>query len=383
MTNPAGTDWMDTVHVYPKDPPPITLNKELSVLSSGSLTDLPYAHIVGQPFTYTLTSGIPQISAADGPITKYVITDTLDGRLAYHGNQTAKIQCLVGGPLTSGSDYVFNSANPLTWTFSQDGLDRINDLIGDGEYDCQVVITFDVVATTLGQIPNGGQNAGTTLVWATDGDDNSQDYPEVDVKLGGEALHKFDFTSVNGSNTAGTPLAGAQFMLFGSAADARACSPVKVGSNWSCDNNLIRPLQFFTNTVNGGVVQNGFVNSTGLGSRPDYNTPVTVATSAADGTAFICGLAYGTYYALEVQAPSGFELLTEPLVIVIDSTLDFDAWTGTNTEDDFGVPNVPENAGFDLPLTGGTGTSFLTILSIGIAVVGTGVVLRRKAKSVA
>ena len=97
-------------------------------------------------------------------------------------------------------------------------------------------------------------------------------------------------------------------------------------------------------------------------------TPVSFYTDAAmtrkakeavtdqNGCALFYGLAYGTYYLIEIEAPAGYNLLTEPVEVVIngDAHLEANAVTVTNS------------AQFRLPETGGIGTTVFTLGGAGI-----------------
>ncbi|CAI9394256.1 SpaH/EbpB family LPXTG-anchored major pilin [Microbacterium sp. T2.11-28] len=92
----------------------------------------------------------------------------------------------------------------------------------------------------------------------------------------------------------------------------------------------------------------------------------TEFTVAADGTVTLSGLRYSdwadgaavapgqdgyqTYWLAEIVAPDGFELLAEPIEFTITA-----ATTAAGV--DLEVVNVPSNAGFELPNTGGAGTT--------------------------
>ncbi|MFB9767978.1 SpaA isopeptide-forming pilin-related protein, partial [Nocardioides kongjuensis] len=69
----------------------------------------------------------------------------------------------------------------------------------------------------------------------------------------------------------------------------------------------------------------------------------------ANGVAVAPGDAgYQTYWLAEVKAPTGYELLAQPVEFTITAAT-------TTVGVDMTVKDVPANAGFQLPLTGGKG----------------------------
>jgi LPXTG-motif cell wall-anchored protein len=116
----------------------------------------------------------------------------------------------------------------------------------------------------------------------------------------------------------------------------------------------------------------------------------SVFTVAGDGTLTISGLRYSdwangaavapgdpdyrTYYLVETTAPAGYELLAGPVSFLINSAT-------TAIGIDLSVKNMPSNAGFELPLTGGVGTGLLYVAGA-LMVVGAGLLfLRSRRKS--
>ena len=127
------------------------------------------------------------------------------------------------------------------------------------------------------------------------------------------------------------------------------------------------------------------------GYNADPKIPVKKdLTSGKDGVIDLGSLSFGTYYLMETAAPAGYVQLSEPVLITVtDSGVtynqDDNALSSSNqgvhfdTETQIYTLVVTNDAGFELPSTGGRGTMqfyILGVLFIGIA--GVGVLLRRR-----
>ena len=131
-----------------------------------------------------------------------------------------------------------------------------------------------------------------------------------------------------------------------------------------------------------------------------------LTSSPGNGAFGVQGLDEGTYQLFEVEAPAGYNKLTEAVTIVINSNLNFIDFTGTNAADILGsdgsltvtingsaghcefpaqgVVNVEvlNASGSTLPETGGMGTTLLYGIG-GILAAGAGIllVIRRRIHS--
>lgn len=108
----------------------------------------------------------------------------------------------------------------------------------------------------------------------------------------------------------------------------------------------------------------------------DDQADAFVAVTDAQGAAEFGGLADGTYYLVEIEAPAGYTMLTEPIEVVVDGS-DSTA-VGLNESELFlalsefvRVSNTP---GTNLPSTGGIGTYIFYILG-GVLVAAAAVVI--------
>lgn len=99
------------------------------------------------------------------------------------------------------------------------------------------------------------------------------------------------------------------------------------------------------------------------------------------------GLGEGTYTITELVAPNGYNLLKDPITIMItaNATLEGCTWTVKNGEtgltagaDHLFAFDVENNSGTELPSTGGTGTTIFYILGSLLVVVAGVVLVTRK-----
>lgn len=121
-------------------------------------------------------------------------------------------------------------------------------------------------------------------------------------------------------------LAAASFSVYATEADAKAgTNPVALGG-----------ATVFTVGANGQLTISGLRYS-------DWANGAAVAAGDPN---------YRSYYLVETTAPSGYELLAEPINFTITAA-------PTAAGVDLQVKKVPSNNGFELPLTGGPGTTLL------------------------
>lgn len=97
------------------------------------------------------------------------------------------------------------------------------------------------------------------------------------------------------------------------------------------------------------VDENG--NVTWVAAQSD----ATKVTTGEDGKAEFTDIADGTYYLVETKAPTGYNLLTAPVEVKVEAKLD-----NAGAVIDI-VAEVENNAGTELPSTGGMGTTMMYI----------------------
>lgn len=108
---------------------------------------------------------------------------------------------------------------------------------------------------------------------------------------------------------------------------------------------------------------------------PTSDNTVFESVASIEGQGYnlhVNGLAAGTYYLVETEAPSGYNKLTAPIKVVI--TKDGDDWTISkgDTKEDDKIIDVENSTGSLLPSTGGMGTIAFTVVAallvLGVAV---------------
>jgi LPXTG-motif cell wall-anchored protein len=117
----------------------------------------------------------------------------------------------------------------------------------------------------------------------------------------------------------------------------------------------------------------------------------TNLTSDANGKIDLGRLAVGKYYLVETKAPAGYILLSDPVEITVkDTGVLYEQITNSLSSSNAGVSGdnvqgytlvVTNNAGYELPSTGGPGTRLYTILG-SILIFGAGVLLWRRRRTI-
>src|SRR5690606_28975029 len=97
------------------------------------------------------------------------------------------------------------------------------------------------------------------------------------------------------------------------------------------------------------------------------NKVVATGTTENDGTIKFEDLDYGDYQLVETKAPNGYSLLRNP----IDVTINEDNHNATVTVDNY-------KNGWELPKTGGIGTTLFTIIGLSLMGAAVYMMIRRR-----
>lgn len=309
LTDPTNNDsWIYNVHVYPKNsnvggPGGEDIDK--------TVTDAEDVQL-GDTIDFTINAGIPNEEIIDG----YKIVDHLDENLSYVNNTTVTLSN--GTEITEGTHYTVQHVDgTVTVEFTADGLVVLAD-----NYAAEVVVNIQTTVDVVGEIENEAlvyPNAPSFEIDPGEPGGPTTTPPAV-TKWGGLTLLK------HGENDTSQGLAGAEFQVFTSAADARA----------QTNQVTLRGETTFSVDDEGQLTLSGLRYS-------DWANGATVA-EGEEG--------YRSYWLVETKAPAGYELLAAPIKFEVTAET-------TDAGIDLNVENVPSNAGFELPMTGGNGTALL------------------------
>lgn len=326
--------WIYDVHVYPKN----QLGSFEKTIEDQTGLGL------GAPVDFTITSTVPDIG--DKVWTAFNITDTLDPRLA-PADPAAIVVSPAGAPATvsvdkvNGRDRVIVSITDNDWLKANVGepveitVKTTVASVGDGA----IKNTADQWVNNPGLDPNDKDNPPTTT-------------PEVTTNWGDVELLKI------ASDSAKTPLAGAEFQVF------EATVPYPATANDCAIASGSTPISFViggqsTTTVTSGA--DGRVKIPGLYVSDSKNDPKDAQ--------FRC------YVVVETKAPAGYITPTGDAAkhaIAVN--------IGANTADMYdSIVNTQQDVP-ELPLTGAAGQVLLILASLSAAGIAGGLILVNRSR---
>jgi fimbrial isopeptide formation D2 family protein/LPXTG-motif cell wall-anchored protein len=322
MTHPIDRDvWMYDVYVYPK-------NAQVGV--SKSVVDADVFH-AGQNITWNILADVPV--NVNATLDMFRLVDVLDSRLTFVSADVT----LDGNAVAPEYFSVTTTGHEVRIDFTAAGL-TVLDAAAPAQVGVALVTTVNETVTAA-HITNTVSLYPSLRAYT---DNNPIISTDPETRFGGVTIHKIAQTDTEtGIITSNLP--GAVFQVFTSEADALA------GTGYL--------------TING--------NSTW--------------TTGADGQIAMEGLRYSdfangapltparTLWLVETQAPAGFELLAEPIPFTV---------TGPATGQTIEVINVPANAGFELPITGGQGLAIFTVLGL-VIIAGAGIYAKKNRTALA
>ena len=288
---------------------------------------------IGDTVNFSIT-----ITVKDGAPKNYVLHDKLSG-LTFDPNS---LEVKVGTEtLTANTDYTLET-NP------KDG-DSFDVKFTDGKLKTNdvVVVTYSATVAADATIAGAGNKNTAKLVY--NGKDSTKEETTTYVwKLN---VHKYALNSTNDE----VALSGAKFVLY------------------RMDSGVKKYATLTNNKIDGWVTDKGGAT--------------TLETSGA-GDILIEGLNVGTYYLEETEAPAGYNKLTEPIEVEITATTSVTSGSETVqyknlSESSYTLATdatvkVLNNAGTQLPSTGGIGTTLFYVIGGGLMAVAAVLLVTKK-----
>lgn len=259
--------------------------------------------------------------------------------------------------MTDGLTFVKNETYPLTVTVNENTLDAANYKVtetteprgftltfnNNAEGSASILKTDDVVTVTYyAQINENAKIADEANVNKAKVEYGTNSHTEYDTAE--TYVWKMNIVKYTMEQGTEEKLAGATFQLSRDAAGAQVIKLVKVNDTTYC-----------------------------LALPTETDTAVDTVTTGETGELVINGLADGTYYLTETKAPRGYNLLRESVKVTIghkdaNGKLTETSFVADQTEmDTSGVVKVENNAGAELPSTGGIGTTVFYVLGSAMA----------------
>ncbi|WP_289864637.1 SpaH/EbpB family LPXTG-anchored major pilin [Enterococcus faecalis] len=312
---------------------------------------------VGDSLDYSITTPVI-IYPNDAKFTRFAIKDTMSAGLTFN-KDSLKIEVSNDGtkfiPYTGQSDLVMKNENvPEAYLKPGAALGSEKETKTFGVYfryeDIksfkQVRINYSAILNKDAVIGVDGNTNSAILEYTNDphGESNyeTEDSPEDKTIVG---ITGIDLLKVDSKDVEKT-LEGAEFTLFRE------------------DGSTV--VQLFKFDSKGNLVTKNGGNPTITDNK---------------GHASIYGLKEGIYQLKETKSPSGYQLLAKPIKIEItdvsdnDEAIVFEVKVNDKVVDIVNEKgliqlSVPNNSGFKLPQTGGTGTVFLSVIGLILASVG-------------
>jgi len=336
---------------------------------------------VGQKVTYTLGSKVPDTTG----YTKYEFTfkDKTSAGLTYDGNDSVTVK-IGDTELEAGTDYTFGTVaeggNDFELTINllkNNGTTAAPQWVAKYTYGSAITITY--TATVNANAVSVVSTNNATLTYNNNPKDSTSTgtTPPVVVKVHSA---KIVIEKVDGSSSSDnrTKLPGAKFVLrvktVGTATDDTHEQDIARGKYYKYT---------AATAASGTEGEEGYVPASQASvswvtvtdesaSALAVNENITVVTTDANGEAKFEGLEDGTYELIEVVAPDGYNLLTDPVEVTVSGS-DTDIATLSVSK------TIENNSGTVLPSTGGIGTTiFYVVGSILVVVAGVLLVTKKR-----
>lgn len=282
-----------------------------------------------------------QITVKDKAPVNYKLVDEMTEGLTFVNDENHPLTVTVNGSALAAENYnVAETTEPRGFTLTFNN---------NAEGSASILKTGDVVTVTYyAQINENAKiadEANVNKAKVEYGTNSHTEYDTTETYVWKMNIVKYTMKkAADGDQATEEKLAGATFKLSRDAAGTQVIKLVKV-------NDTTYRLALPTET----------------------DTADDTITTGETGELVINGLADGTYYLTETKAPRGYNLLREPVKVKIDHTTANGKLTETSfvadqtQTDTSGLVKVENNAGAELPSTGGIGTTVFYVLGSAMA----------------
>ena len=336
---------------------------------------------IGDEISYEITSKVPDMTGYD----KYyfVLNDTMSKGLTFNNDVTVT----VGGTTLSAEDY------DVVSTVAADGSTAVKIVLKNfiqykDQKDAPITVSYTATLNEQADLTAAGNVNEVQLTYSNDPnysyqgtdepDPNDPDEPtgvtpKVETKTFSTAVQ---LTKVDADNPS-KALTGAKFLIDGEKQNVALINKQVFEEAADGTYYMLTDGTYTTEAPNGN---DDLYDST----SKKYNliskvtkevTKEQVAAEGyvnANGLLTVEGLNAGTYTITELVAPEGYNLLKQPISLVIDSVVDQDTkscvWSATVDGENAAIENnvikltVKNNQGSELPSTGGIGTTLFYVL---------------------
>ena len=278
---------------------------------------------VGETVHYTITGKVPDTTGF--ATYTYKITDTMSEGLTFKKDVVVKI-----------GDTVATNACTINYTPNEESATGFELTIPVMNYQTQVgaAITVSYSAVVNEKAVAKIENNSATLTYSNNPADSTK---TTTTPADGETVYSSKIViDKYETNKKGTKLAGAKFVLYKevTTGEGEAAVTSKLYYKWNATDKKVEWVE----------------------NKAD----ATPKTTDSNGAASFDGLANGTYYLEETEAPAGYNKLTQPVEVTVN---------GGTTEAALSVTaEVANNTGALLPSTGGMGTTIFYVLGSILAV---------------
>lgn len=391
----AYTDYivqvLGNVTMQPKDSDIPTVEKKVSEETYHQDDDYGYTYNdvadwdIGDSVPFKLIGSIPDMSAYE--TYEYIFTDTLSNGLTL---QTDTIKVYIARekndevreytPLAEGEDYSLNTENANangggSFTISFDDLKTAPYVNEEGRN--YVIVTYDATLNANAEIGLPGNPNDVYLEFSNNPNGDGLGRTTEDTVI--VFTYALDGTKVDGADGV-TELEGAEFVLFNGGhtqvahiENGKLIGWIGLPEGYAYTNYTEIPYEVWEE-----------LNA----------TTSVIMTSTAAGIFGVSGIDDGTYYLREIKAPSGYNLLTADVEVIITAeTANGQTWNGNantalteltvtadeepgtgNAETGTASITIANNGGATLPETGGMGTTLFYVLG-GLLALGAGILL--------